>query len=171
MKNKITRYVPLGIALKPELGFIGAGMGGSLVYSLSFVVRYLNARITLYEWRKGEGGKMIKQLSAGAVMPDFAGILEDALYGFGILSLCMLLVALYHYFYHYQESKSVYLMRRLPDRWEWHRRCLTLPAAVMVLCLLTALLLLLIFFGIYMIGTPQECLTPGQWAKLWQRGV
>lgn len=166
MKLNLSRYAPLGMSLKTELGLFCGGMSYSIIHSLFFFVRYMDARSDLYDWHLDKC-----QLIPNAVMPDFVTLLGSAFYGFGILSLCMLCFAVYHYFYHYQESKSVYLMRRLPDKKEWHRRCLTLPIGAIIICVLTAFLLLVIFFAVYMICTPQECLTPGQWQKLWQRGV
>ena len=83
-------------------------------------------------------------------------------------SLCLVLLAAYHYAYHRQGSKSIYLMRRLPSKLELHRRCLTLPIAGILIALLTAFLLLLIYYAVYMNVTPAECLMPGQWQKLWR---
>jgi uncharacterized membrane protein YqhA len=87
--------------------------------------------------------------------------------GFLILALCMLALIVYHYAYHYQGSKSIYLMKRLPNRWEMHRRCITLPLLAALICLIAAIAFLLIYFGIYMVFTPKECLTLGQWQKIW----
>ena len=165
-KLKLGRYAPLGMSLKTELGLFVGGMAYSIIFSLFFLIRYMDARSDLYEWHLG-----IAYRIPGAVMPDFVTLLDDKLHGFGLLALCMVGFAAYHYLYHYQGSKSTYLMRRLPNKMEWHRRCLTLPVAAILLCALTAFLLLLIFFAVYMFCTPQECLTPGQWQKLWQRGV
>jgi amino acid transporter len=100
-------------------------------------------------------------------MTDFYAILGGALYGFLILALCMPALILYHYAYHYQGSKNIYLMRRLPNRWELHKRCVTLPLLAALICLLSVLVLLCIYLGIYMTATPRECLTPGQWQKIW----
>ena len=165
-KPNLSRYAPLGMSLKAELGLFCAGMSYSVIFSLLFLVHYMDARSDLFVWHLDE-----RKLLEGAVMPDFVTLLDDEFHGFLIVGLGMLLFAVYHYFYHYQESKSVYLMRRLPDKWEWHRRCLTLPLAAIVICLLTALVLFFLFFGVYMICTPQECLAPGQWQKLWRGGV
>ena len=99
----------------------------------------------------------------------------DALLGPGVqrevdeLPLLLPLVfLLWHYAYHYQGSRSVYLMRRLPDRWEYHRRCLAIPAATVAA---TAVLLagsLALFYGAYMLFTPAACVVPGQWAEIWR---
>ena len=63
---------------------------------------------------------------------------------------------------------SIYLMRRLPDRWELHRRCLVFPFAGLVLCVAAAFLTVVLCYACYMIATPEICLTPGQWQKYWR---
>lgn len=125
-------------------------------------MRYFNAHSNLYGY---EGTKRV--LLTDAVMPDMGTLIGSALVGFLIIALCMLAMIVYHYAYHLQDSKSIYLMRRLPNRWELHRRCLTLPLLAIVICLLVAVILLLIYYGIYTIATPGECLTPHQWQKIW----
>lgn len=163
MKINLSHHAPPGINLRPERHFFAAGMICAFFYSLTFFAQYRQARAMLYEWR---GGKRV--LMPGAIMEDFSPLLGNALIGFFILILCMLALIIYHYAYHHQGSKSIYLMKRLPNRWELHRRCLTLPFLAALLCLLAAAALLLTYFGIYMIFTPKECLIPGQWLKMWR---
>lgn len=60
----------------------------------------------------------------------------------------------------HRNTKSVYLMRRLPDRWEYHRRCVGLPLLAALLCILLRLVLIPVFFQIYLHATPMEALPP-----------
>ena len=87
---------------------------------------------------------------------------------FGLVLIVTLSFISTHYSYHYRESKSIYLMRRLSDPWELHRRCLTLPVVGVGLALLVAFVLLMLYFAVYMGVTPEECLTPHQWQKIWR---
>ena len=41
-------------------------------------------------------------------------------------------------------------------------------SGVAALCLLAAFVVLLLYFGYYMIATPEQCLTPDQWQKIWR---
>ena len=100
-------------------------------------------------------------------MPDFVTLLGHYLIGFLLVALCMLAIVAYHYLYHRQGSKSIYTMRRLPDGMVLHRRCWTLPVLMALASLLAAFVLLMIYYAIYMFVTPDACLTPGQWQKLW----
>ena len=54
------------------------------------------------------------------------------------------------------------------QRVELHRRCLTLPICAAFGCAVCAFVLLLVYFAIYMLMTPQECLQPEQWYKIWR---
>lgn len=162
-KLTLERYAPAGIKLETERNFFIGGMIVAAVYSFSFLMYYGMYKGGLYHQVRGEN-----VLIPGKMMVDFAILMENALNGFFLLSFCLVLLAIYHYAYHYQGSKSIYLMRRLPDGKELHRRCLTLPIAGIVIALLTAFIFLLIYYAVYMLVTPEQCLTPGQWQKLWR---
>ena len=162
-KLSLERYAPPGVNLKTERNLFICGMVAALLWSFSFFNSFSRYKGQLYYHRGDEA-----ILREGAVMEDFVVVLDKSLLGFLLLAFCLIMVAVYHYAYHYQDSKSIYLMRRLPDNMELHRRCLTLPAAAIVIALLTAFVLLLIYYAVYMLATPPECLTPDQWQKLWR---
>lgn len=161
MKLRWERLAPPGIGVSKELQWTGVGMALSLVYSLRFLLVYASAYEALYEWVGAE-----KRLIPGAMMPDFPDLLGNSLIGFLILALCMVPLAGYHYAYHVQGGKSIYLMRRLPRQSELHARCLAFPALTALACALAAAILLLIYYGLYMAATPDVCLAPGQWQKI-----
>ena len=100
-------------------------------------------------------------------MIDYIQLIRGIFGALAAAILFMLGFIVYFYFYHRQESRSIYLMRRLPDRWELHRRCLTAPLAGIVFYAAATFTLILITFAIYMWATPAECLTAGQWGKIW----
>ena len=109
-----------------------------------------------------------RTLIPGAIMPDFTEILDRSLWGFLVAIIAALALIGVHYACHYQDSKSIYTMRRLPNRWELHRRCLTLPLYFAAVCAVLAALLLVLYFVLYMLATPAQCLTPDQWQKIWR---
>lgn len=161
-KLDLTRLAPPGIRLDWGRRFFRLGLLAAALYASTFLDRYTAARLALYD---GQSGAQV--LKPGAVMPSCASLLGDWWMGFAALAACMLALAAWHYAYHYQGSRSMDLMRRLPNRFELHRRCLTLPLLAIGLCALAAFVLLLIFYGTYMACTPRQCLTPGQWEKIW----
>lgn len=162
-KPDLARHAPLGIQVRSEWLGYAAGLAAAMVYSLIFLVRYFSAREDLYEWTL-QG----RQLIEGAVMPDFARLMDGLLAGFAVIALTMPVLAVYHYLYHWQETKSIYVMRRLPSCWELHRRCLTLPAAGLLIGGVAALTIILLYYWLYMGCTPEQCLMPGQWERFWR---
>lgn len=158
MKNelKFEKYTPPGIQFNRQLRACFYGLGAAVVWSLSYLVKYMGAYEKLYTYRMTE-----KVLIEGAVMTDFHVLIED---GFGcfdaflIFYLVMCALAVYYYLSYYQGSKAIYLMRRLPDRWELYRRCITLPFVMLVLGVVTQIALWMLYYGIYLSCTPEQCL-------------
>lgn len=163
MKPDLQRLVPPGIDPRKELKWMFGGWMLSFFYSMGLVLRYEQE----YRWLFTTIDKR-RVLQQGVLMPDFADLLGSHLYGFLIVALCMLAVVIYHYVYHRQGSRSIYLMRRLPDSMELHRRCWALPVLCALASILLAFVMLLIYYAIYMLATPDACLSPGQWEKLWR---
>lgn len=159
----LSRYVPLGVDWRSEGKLFCGLLIGAVLFSLGFFQRMSRHLGDLYWYQYGK-----HTLIPGAVMADFDVVLGRALLGFAVAAVCMAALGALHYARHWRESKSIYLMRRLPDRWELHRRCLALPVMAVALCLLIALALLLLYFGIYLAATPEQCLRPGQWQNIWR---
>ena len=155
--NKLSRYAPAGLSLTNEIGIFLFGLVISILFSTGFLFRFVEARNMLYE--VNSSGKLI--LLPGARMPEMTSLIHNAFAGFFLLCLLALAAAAYHYIFHTQGSKSIYLMRRLPDKWELHRRCLTLPCLAILISLGTALVLFLLYYGIYLWLTPKTCLPTG----------
>lgn len=162
MKHKIERYAPPGINIHLEIRYYFTGLLCAFLYSMLFLIRYSNSLSKLYGW---VGNNRV--ILPDAVMDDFYLILDSCLLGFVIIAVAVLFLIVYHYMYHYQGSKSIYLMKRLPNSRELHFRCITLPLTGAVISMLLAIILLFAYYGIYIACTPKECLTPGQWQKLW----
>lgn len=83
-------------------------------------------------------------------IPGFSELLGNALFLFGVAILCMAALIVYHYLYHYRGSRSIYLMRRLPNPMEFHRRCLFFPVLMMAVNAALAGILYLIFYHAYL---------------------
>ena len=150
---------PVGLEYRQELGWVGVGLGVSFLYSLGFMFRLWAAYDAMFIIKGGA-----RVLAEGAVMQPFGQVLGPALAGFAVVALCMPVLAVYHYYYHYHGSKSIYLMRRLPARWELARRCLALPAAAVGAAALGAALLLGCYYGFYRLAAPEGTLPAAGWA-------
>ncbi len=153
MKIDLKKYTPPGMDLSQEKGLFIAGMCGSTVYSLFFFGRYWDAYEALWKWQEEP-----KVLWPGAEMEPFLELLDKSLVGYLILAICMFGMVAAHYGYYRQGSKSIYLMRRLPDGKLLRRTCWTLPMVGVALCLAAAAVSLLLFYTVYITCTPPECL-------------
>ncbi|MDF2656212.1 MAG: hypothetical protein K0R19_2686 [Bacillota bacterium] len=163
LQSKMESLVPAGIDLQQELKWIRILLTASFLYSFIFLLALSNAYQGLFIYVAKK-----KVLMDGAIMPDFVKLLGNSLAGFLITVLSMIGILLYHYLYHFQGSKSIYLMKRLPDRWELWKRCLSLPILAALVSFCIAAVLLIVYFGIYLLITPEICLLPNQWEKIWE---
>lgn len=150
-------YFPVGMPWQQDIKLILFGYIASVVWSLYCPVQMLWSYQDLFD-----SGKLIPS----AMMPDFIQLSDNAFLGFGALILAMILLAAANYRYHLTGSKSIYLMRRLPQKNVMLKRCLIVPVAVVLLSLVTAFLLLMTYYWIYCTITPKQCLAPAQWQKL-----
>ena len=159
MKKKIdlSPWTPPGMDLRFWKQFFWSGLAFSAFYSLTFLMEYQHAWDGL--WRDRER----LELWENAQMPAFFRLLDKSLLGYLVVAVGMLAMAGYSYGYFYQGSRSIYLMRRLPDRWELLRRCLTVPTVAILICCVTGLMNGLLYYGIYRIFTPSACLPVGLW--------
>lgn len=171
MKRRLDleRYAPVGYDWRRELKFFAGGLIGAFLYgTLRYGLRLRSAYDSLYYLSRTTGQRILRE---GVVMEDFAVLIDRCLSAFPLIALMMAFFAVLHYAYHRRGSRSDYTMRRLPDRWEMHRRCLAIPVTTALICLIAGFAMLLIYYGIYMLVTPEQCLTQGQWAKIWTMEV
>lgn len=151
--NWMETYAPPGIDItKEKMGWIFC-MVASTCWCMNFLLRYWDYYTRLYEM---SGGR--KVLIANAKMPNFEYLTKDLFEVFGLVILFCVLTVVYHYYYHYQGSKMMYLMRRLPNRWEVHVRCFTLPVIASVISIVYMVVLRMLFYSIYLFCTPAQCL-------------
>ena len=154
MKIDLNRFVPLGIDGKTEGKWVLTGLAvAGFAAIVIFGNQYTDALSRLYHYGLGR-----KKLIPDAVMTDFSEIMMGCDVGFSLVCLAMVMLGFYHYHYHSQGSKAIYLMRRLPSRWELHIRCLGLPVAGAVGSMALLGLLTVLFYLIYYFCTPAQCL-------------
>lgn len=163
MRIDLERYAPVGADGGREARGILLGLGLSAGFGLlAFLPRYFDRRAALYT---RQGAQMV--LRPGAVMEDFAQLLDWMLLGFAVTAVCMAALARValrqpfpgepQHLHHAPPAPAVGAGPAVPD-----------PAPAGALgCLIGAAALLLICFTVYNLATPEQCLTPHQWQKLW----
>ncbi len=157
MRLWLERRVPVGTDLRGHLRRLAWALAAGLATNLHFLLRYTQARCSLYH-RSSAGAALLP----GAVMEPFGALLGWSLYGCFAAAAAMAPLALWYWRSHWRGSRSIYLMRRLPDRRALWRRCLTLPLLGAAAYLAEALLLLLLDLAVYRLCTPAGCL-PLDW--------
>lgn len=99
-----------------------------------------------------------RELIPGAVIQPFTSLIQSSLDFFPWFWAFMLWEAIDCYLYHRKETKSIYLMRRLPDKWDLHRRCWGRPLIWVGRSFLLLAAILLFYFVVYLVFTPKACL-------------
>ena len=157
--EKLARWVPPGFPLKRELTFYGWAAALSLLWSLRYLPLLSAAKTT-----------MSTPENMSYTAPDFLFLVTNTrcLLLYKLSLLLPLVFLLRHYAYHYRGSRSVYLMRRLPDHREFRRRCLALPLAALACFILLAAANVLLYFGLYYLVMPDANIPPNQWKTLWR---
>ena len=120
---------------------------------LSFLSRYFDAREALYAYTQHPNGTLLRELVPTRTIAPFHSLLQGwPLTGMWIFCLLMVFQVWRYYASFSTGTMSIYTMRRLPDKWELHRRCWTLPilsaaAEVLLFAALTLLCWLLYRFA------------------------
>ena len=152
------RHLPVGWDWETLRTWLCWGHGISAMTIFSFFPRYFDARRALYDYTQRLDGTMEQVLVAGRTITPFWELMAGTPYlGMWCFLVLMAMQLWRHYSYHTRDAMPIYLMRRLPDKWELHRRCWTVPALsalaeVLLFAVLTGLCFLLWWFA-----TPAPC--------------
>lgn len=162
MTKRIRKIIPVGIKAETEIWIFACAIAVGLCRALLFFQAYSREYNRLFHIEYGK-----KVLIEGRTMADFYVVLKGTFNGFIVAIFIFICLIILHYGYHYKDSKSIYTMKRLPDRYELHKRCFTVPLIGIVVSIILITALLLLFYNYYMIKTPADCLFPNQWERLW----
>ncbi len=104
-----------------------------------------------------ENGRIIP---TGLEAEPFAWLVQGQEGMFAPFFLFLAAMSVYHYFYYYRGAKSIYLMRRLPERRTMIKSCIWGPALCMAAGAVLMAALRLLYYLIYLLIIPAQCL-PG----------
>ena len=158
MKNSSV-YAPPGMETEKEKNYFLLLLIVAAVASCNFFTRLIQAlerlESTMVFYRYDQ-------------MPDFYRLLDGNFLGFGVVALYCIGTVAFRFWYYYQGSKSIYLMRRLPDRSVLVRSGVEMPLKRILLSLAVMAGMVVLFYMVYWIATPEQYLQPDQWQKLWR---
>lgn len=137
----------LGYVLTCAVFVVGAGF-------IDGMLSYVNAEDALYE-ELSYG----RRLLPGAQMPGYGDLIGGTMLLYWLyVALCLARVFDY-YMQFYRETKSIYVIKRLPDgRREMRARCWTAPVVAIVAGTVAAVMVLFVIYIVYRFATPDGCL-------------
>ena len=138
----------------------------AVVWSFQFFFRYYNAYKDLFynassmmlSTKYSGMGLQHGDLLPGAKIEPFGDILAGSMLLFIPLILTVAAAGVVHYLYYNQGSRTIWLIRRLPDRKYLWKTCGLGPVFGMAVCLVTMGVLLGLYYWIYVTVTPVVCL-------------
>ncbi|NBI61849.1 hypothetical protein D3Z38_01895 [Clostridiales bacterium] len=147
------RFMPLGINLEKANFFFGACVTIGVIEHMVFYGNYL---MRLREIKNSVTGITI---DSGMNMPYFWDLEAHAYYGYliGIL-LALFLQAYWNHEYYNKKTKSVYVMKRLPDRKEYARTIWVAPIMQAVFIVMIMAAQTVLDFCLYAFVTPEVAL-------------
>lgn len=171
--NFVSRRVPPGFDWEKELSWMRVALICAVVFgSFVFLIRFGVSISDLYEqkWEPAGNGSYVstgRELKAGAVMPAISTLLAWTRVGFALIGVLLVMMVVSHYRYYRQGSMSIYLMKRLPDRREYHRRNFSFVLILAAVSLAVMVVMSLTHYGMYLLFTPKGCLPNGHGLNFW----
>ena len=144
-KNFLSHLAPPGTRAKRELFWIIAGICASALISLTFVYRYHKNFLKCAR---------LDSMGKASVMPHFSELLGNAFFGFIVMLILMAALVLLHYASLNGISKSIYVMKRLPQKTLALKYVCGMPVLGSALTIACAAAILLIYWLIYRFATP-----------------
>lgn len=159
-KADLSRHTPLGRKTsQPMQGGIFMLAVAVLRAVVELMDNYLTARDALFEVVPPVRVPFPhRELIPGAVIQPFSCLIQGSLDFFPLFWLFMAWEVIDAYLYHRRGSMSIYLMRRLPEPMELHRRCWGKPLIYTAGSIGVMGVILLVYFLIYLVFTPAVCL-------------
>ena len=155
-ERKLSRLLPPNMDAEQVKGWIIALLAiTALLCAILFLGRYPeDYRGLFWEW-----GTKRQHIAPGMIMPRFGRYAILTVYVTGGALLLTLASTVLLYSSYYQGSRSIYLMRRLPDgRSLLRRQIWSVPLRVMGLLLLLCAVLLAASWLVWRFVTPAQCL-------------
>lgn len=144
------RFMPVGINLERANALFGAWIFIGMAEHMIFFFRYMTQMNQIKESMKG------LTIAAGARMPYFWDLQEHTYYGYILGMLMVFFVQAYwNYEYYNKKTKSVYVMKRLPNQKEYKKTIWAAPAIQAVFLALLMILHTVIDLGVYLFSTPE----------------
>ena len=146
--ERLDRFAPPGMGTSGLRRWTLGAILISAFFSMSFLVAYVSELADLTK-------AMEQPVFPGLTMKPFKDLILVPMLLFRVAPLVPLLHIPGNYLYFIEESKSIYLMKRINNPLEMHLRCLALPVAGAVLVIGAGLALYFVYLLVYNLCTPE----------------
>ena len=159
MDKFLDTYFPPGYDGETEIKRLLATCLAAIIYSFRFFVSYYEAYNDLfyYEWNQLEETAK-KVLRPNTVIVSFGEVAGSSFLMFAGLAIVLLVMGIQHYHYYTKGSNSLYVVRRLPDRWYVFKTCFGGILLESIVALAVTGILLGLYYCVYLFVTPDVCL-------------
>ena len=147
------KLYPPGYEWKREVRGLGALAAMASLYSLIYVFRLGTMVSNLYQYVEGK-----RFLKEGALAESFGALAAGSWVFFAFPLMDILFLPLQHYFSYWRQTRSIYVMRRLPGRGVVLKSCIQAPALYLAALGAEAALLYGLYLGLYFLVVPGECM-------------
>lgn len=162
IRNFTERLLPPGASGRVIPRFLIFGHLCSLFYSFTFWHKYFDKYWELFTLN-GETWSL-----SGEMMTSFGRLHSGTMTAFKFFAVLCTVFIIYYYSYYRQGSKSIYLMRRLPNRFELFKRTITMPLIMCLSFIAASALTTAIYYLLYVLITPDDCLLSTTKLDLWR---
>ena len=147
------RYMPLGINMEKANAFFGACLFIGVAGHFAFYGKYM------IQMDKIEAATKGVTIDPSVMMPHFWELQEHSFYGYILaVLLALLLQAYWNHQYYNKTTKSVYVMKRLPDTREYGRTIWIGPAVQALMIVIVMIVQVLVDLCLYVLMTPDIAL-------------
>ena len=154
MKVRLRKLYPPGYEWREELISAAILFGLAFLLSWQYLFRLGQMTHNLYTYdRYGE-----RILRADALAEAFSELIQGSFRGFLLPIVFLTVMVLWHYISYWRNTKSIYVMRRLPKRGVVFLSCVKGPVFCAVLLALAAGVLWMLYLGLYWLAVPAECI-------------
>lgn len=154
MKLNLYKLTPPGTDIPKYKNKLRLALYICIAVSQTYWFRYFQCRSWLFVNGKLVAGRTMEPFwEVFSVNGSYPYVLP---YAAAVLMMLWWMLTFYRSFY--QDSKSIFLMKRLPDRWELARRCVTVPLLCMGIFIALLLVHIAVFYVGYLLFTPKSTL-------------
>lgn len=155
------RFMPLGINLEKANALFGLCIFIGIAEHLFFYGKFLMKLKVINNSIKGI------TIDSGMKMPYFWELQEHTYYGYFLAILLVLFIQAYwNYAYYNKETRSVYVMKRLPDRKEYQRTIWISPVIEALSIAVIMAVHTFIDLCMYVVATPEIALYPDYLSRI-----